>query len=343
MDSRERVLTALAHRQPDRTPRDFWAEEPTWNRLCQHLGCQDRERILRQLGIDLRHFNAETPPDQALPQDVHQNFWGERFIYRETGWGPMREDIPGALASAQTLDELKAFAWPTPDAFDYSGLKDLARRHADCALVYGFADVWQRPALVRGWEQMFVDMAERPDWAHFLCGKFTEFYLEDYARAAEATQGRIDLFLLISDLGCQRGPLISPAMFREFVAPYLKRMIDQIHRLGARVLYHSCGGIRAFIPELIRLGIDVLDPLQPTDPGMSPERLKADFGGQLCFHGGIDVQHLLPRASQDEVKHEVRRYCQTLGRSGGYVLGPTHFFQPDVPPENIVAVYQEAP
>jgi uroporphyrinogen-III decarboxylase len=76
---------------------------------------------------------------------------------------------------------------------------------------------------------------------------------------------------------------------------------------------------------------------------MSPEQLQANFGGQLCFHGGIDMQHLLPRASPEEVKQTVRRYCQTLGRAGGYILGPTHFFQPDVPPENIVAVYEDAP
>jgi uroporphyrinogen decarboxylase len=187
---------------------------------------------------------------------------------------------------------------------------------------------------------MFLDMAQRPEWAHFLCRRFTDFYREDYTRAAEATRGRIDLYLLISDLGSQARPLISLGMFRQFVAPYLKEMIDCIHGLGGQVLYHSCGAIGPFIPDLIGLGVDVLDPIQPAGPAMAPERLKADFGDRLSFHGGIDMQHLLPHASPAEVRAEVRRYCETLGQGGGYILGPAHLFQPDVPPENVLAVYE---
>ena len=108
------------------------------------------------------------------------------------------------------------------------------QRWEDHALIYGFADIWQRPALVRGWEGMFVDMVERPEWAHFLSRKFTDFYKEDYTRAAEATGGRIDLYLVISDLGSQNGPLISPAMFRQFVAPYIAEMVGLHPRPGGQ-------------------------------------------------------------------------------------------------------------
>ena len=197
------------------------------------------------------------------------------------------------------------------------------------------------PALVRGWEGMFIDMVERPEWVHFLARTFTDFYKEDYTRAAEATRGRIDLYLLISDLGSQAGPLISVSMFRQFVAPYIQEMTDCIHSLGGKVLYHSCGMIRPFIPDLIEAGIDVLDPIQPIGPSMAPESLKAEFGDRLCFHGGIDVQHLLVRGTPEEIQAEVRRYCTGLGHNGGYILGPTHLFQPDIPPENILAVYQD--
>lgn len=337
---RERVLTALNHEPPDRTPCDFWAEPPTWNRLLAHVGHADRDRLLADLEVDVRHLDAPTPPEQALDGGVYQNFWGERYVYQTTPWGPMREDVKGALADAQSLSDLEAFPWPTPDCVDRSGLAAQCRRYQDHALLYGFADVWQRPALVRGWEGMFLDMLERPAWVHFLCRQFTDFYLEDYTRAAELTQGRIDLYLLISDLGSQRGPLISLDLFRQFVAPYLQKMCDRIHALGGRVLYHSCGAIRPFIPDLIQLGIDILDPVQPTGPEMQPERLKADFGPQLSFHGGIDMQHLLPQATPAEVEAEARRYGDVLGAGGGYILGPTHLFQPDVPPENILAVYR---
>jgi len=340
MTPRERVLAALDHRQPDRTPRDFWAEPPAWKRLFAHVGYEDKDRLLDELGVDVRHVEIVGPAEQAVGEGLYQNFWGERYVYRQTPWGPMREDAPGALADARTLSDLERFAWPTPDQFDYAPLAEQCRRYDGHALVYGFADVWQRPGLVRGWEGMFLDMLERPEWTHFLCRTFTDFYKEDYARAAEASGGRIDLNLLISDLGSQHGPLISLSMFRQFVAPYLKEMVDCIHGLGAKVLYHSCGLIRPLIPELIHLGVDVLDPIQPVGPEMAPERLKADFGERLCFHGGIDMQHLLPHGTTEQVRAEARRYCDTLGRGGGYILGPAHLFQPDVPPANILAVYQ---
>jgi uroporphyrinogen decarboxylase len=340
MSPRERVLTALAHRQPDRTPCDFWAEPPSWARLFAHVGHLSKDRLLDDLGVDVRHLEAPPPPELEMGGGVMQNFWGERFVYQPTPWGPMREDTKGALAGARSLADLEAFNWPNPDCLDRSTLREQCRRHEQHALLYGFADVWERPALVRGWEEFFLDMTERPEWVHFLCRKFTDFYLEDYARAAKLTGGRIDLYLLISDLAGQRGPLISPDMFAEFVAPYLREMIIRIHELGGRALFHTCGAAASFIPHLIRLGVDVLDPIQPAGPEMQPEHLKAAFGKQLSFHGGIDMQHLLPRGAPAQVEAEVRRYCQVMGRDGGYLLGPAHFFQPDVPPENILALYR---
>lgn len=342
MTSRERVLAALRHEQPDRTPRDFWAEPPTMKRLFAHVGHENKDRLLDELGVDVRHLEAAAPPERELSCRVFQNFWGERYVYNQTPWGPMREDMPGALSEVHSLAEVESFDWPSPDCLDRSRLKEQCGRYAEHALLYGFADIWQRPALVRGWENMLLDMSESPEWVHFLARKFTDFYLEDYTRAAELTGGRIDLYLVISDLGTQYGPLISPAMFREFVAPYLKELVDHIHSLGARALFHSCGTVRAFIPDLIQLGVDVLDPIQPTGPEMQPEGLKRDFGAQLCFHGGMDMQRLLPHGTPAEVEAEARRYCEVLGAGGGYILGPAHLFQPDVPPENILAVYRGA-
>jgi uroporphyrinogen decarboxylase len=340
LSSRERVRAALLHQQPDRTPCDFWAEPPTLERLFAHVGHRDRDRLLADLGVDVIHLETEPAPEREIGGGVFQNFWGERFVMKPTPWGPMREDVSGALAGAKCFSELESFAWPTPDCIDRSRLRDQCKRYENHALLYGFGDVWQRPALVRGWEGWFMDMVERPEWVHFLCRKFTDFYLEDYTRAAEITHGRIDLYLLISDLGGQQGPLISKTMFGEFVAPYIKEMADRIHQLGGRVLYHSCGAIAPFIPELIHLGVDVLDPIQPVNDTMQPERLKTTFGKELSFHGGIDMQYLLPCASPQQVTAEARRYCEILGAGGGYILAPAHLFQPDVPPENIMAVYR---
>lgn len=352
---RERVLMAVSQERPDRTPRDFWIEEPALRRLRAHMGGADEESILRALGIDFRHLNALEPAHREIAPGTWQNYWGERFVYRETGWGPMREDLPGALAEVEDAPlveapptredqsvpaDFEAFPWPSADDFDYSLLAGQVREADEYALVYGFADVWERPALVRGWENMFLDMALHPKWVHFLCRKFADFYKEDYTRAMEQSGGRIDFFLLLSDLGSQHGPLMSMGMFGELVAPYLREMIAHIHRLGAKVFYHSCGATDSFIPELIAMGVDLLDPLQPVNDEMQPESLQAKFGGQVCFHGGIDMQGVLPHGTPAQVRAEVRRYCEVLGRDGGYVLAPTHLFQPDVPPENIVAMYQ---
>jgi uroporphyrinogen decarboxylase len=307
--------------------------------LFEYLGHTDKERLRCGLDIDIRQLSVGEPSPQEVGDGVFRNYWGEQFIYRATDWGPMREDIRGALADAKRFDDLEAFLWPTPDLFDYSGIAEQCRQWDDYALLYGFADIWERPALVRGLENMFIDMCARPDWVHYLSRTFTDFYKEDYTCAAEAASGRIDLFLLISDLGCQRGPLISIKMFHEFIAPYIREMCDCIHSLGARVMFHSCGSIRPFIPELIALGVDVLDPIQPV-AGMMPDSLKAEFGDQLAFHGGIDMQRLLPFGTPDKIRTTARHYCETLGAGGGYILAPAHLFQPDIPPENILAVYE---
>jgi hypothetical protein len=176
--SRERVLAALRHESLDRTPCDFWAEPPTMRRLFDHVGHHDRDQLLDSLGVDVRHLEASAPPERELGDGTFQNFWGERYLYRPTAWGPMREDVQGALAAAESFAELESFPWPTPDCLDRSQLAAQCARYDRYALLYGFADIWQRPALVRGWEHMLVDMVERPDWAHFLCRKFTDFYLE---------------------------------------------------------------------------------------------------------------------------------------------------------------------
>src|SRR5512137_2567252 len=123
MTSRERVLTALRHEQPDRTPRDFWAEPPAWERLLEHLGHADKERVLGMLGVDVRHLEAPVPPEREIGDGVRQNFWGERFVQQSTPWGPMRHDVTGALAHARNLSDLEAFDWPTPDCIDRSTLR----------------------------------------------------------------------------------------------------------------------------------------------------------------------------------------------------------------------------
>ena len=339
VDGKARVAATLRHELTDRPAYDFWAEEATLNRLYEHLGYADLTRFLDALDVDIREVAPGLPAETALGGGVYQNYWGERYVYRDVPYGRMRDDLPGALAGCTSMTDIASFAWPRNDDVDFTGLRAQCDAVAakGYAIRYGFADVWQRPCLVRGWENAMLDMYEHPDWMHRLSRIFTDFYREDFRRAWEASGGLIDLFTIYSDLGTQRGPLISPAMFGEFVAPYLGELVAWVHHLGSRVLFHSCGDVSVFIPDLIRLGVDVLDPIQPANERMAPRRL-ARYGSDLCFHGGIDTQTVLATGTPAQVRARVRQNDAVFG--SGYIVAPTHLFQPDAPAENIIAVYE---
>ena len=337
----ERVIATLNREKTDRPPFDFWAEEPTLNRLFAYLGHRDLEKFLDEMQVDIRAFNAGQPENKSLGNGVFENMWGERFVFRETEWGPIREDTYGALYYVESLDEIMAFDFPDNDVMDYSKLKEQCREARDkkLAIRYGFGDIWQRPSLVRGLENHLIDMAVNPGWVHYLSRVFTDFYIEDYKRAWEYSEGNIDIFLIVTDVGTQRGPLISVSMFDEFVAPYLREIADTVHKFGAKLMFHSCGNISQFIPSMIdNCKIDILNPIQPvgTDD-MSPESLKK-YSDKLCFHGGMDVQWLMPFGDSNEIKREAKKYFETF--KTGYILCPAHLFQPDTPAENIIALYQ---
>jgi len=336
---KERTLAALKGESLDRPPFDFWAEETTLNRLFSHLGHRDLERFLDENKVDIRGFQAGEPAPKDLKNGFYENMWGERYTFRDGEWGSEREDTLGALHNVKSLKEIMDFPWPDNDVMDYKNLREQikAAREKNLATRYGFADIWQRPALVRGLENHLIDMVINPDWVHYLSRKFTDFYLEEYRRAWEESGGDIDIFLVISDIGTQKGPLFSGEMFDEFIAPYLSEMSDAIHAFGAKIMFHSCGNISKFIPRIIRCGVDILNPIQPLGSDMSPESLRA-YSGQICFHGGIDIQHLLPRGTEEEVRKEVRRYAEVFDT--GYIACPAHLFQPDTPAENIVAFYR---
>ena len=156
MNSKERTIAAILRQHPDRTPCDFLAELPALNRLFEHVGHRDKECLLRNLGVDVRHLDAKTPPEIELGNGLFQNYWGERYIYKKTPWGKMREDAHGALNNAESFADIEGFNWPSVDSFDYSDLAEQCRRYEDYAIVYGFADVWFRPTLVRGLELSLI-------------------------------------------------------------------------------------------------------------------------------------------------------------------------------------------
>lgn len=339
MNSKERVREAIKRKPTDRVPYNFRAEAVTLEKLFRNTPYKDADSLMDALNTDMRHIDALTPPEKNMGK-FYQNYWGERYIYKPSEYGPVREDMAGALAGAKTLADLENFDWPKNDDFDYSLINAQCDKYEGRAIMYGAGDVWERPSLVRGMENFFEDMILRPDWCHYLCERFTEFYAEDYRRAHKASGGRIDMYLIYTDLGGQHSTLISRQMLREFVLPYVKRIADVIHDLGAYFFFHSCGMVYPFIPELIEAGVDVLDPIQPCSPDMQPEALARSFGDSLCFHGGIDIQSVLINGTPDDVRSEVARYKTTFGNKG-FICCASHLFQADTPVENILALYDE--
>jgi uroporphyrinogen decarboxylase len=341
MNSRERVLAAVEHRPSDRVPVDLWAEEEVWQRLERDLGVAGQDAIRERLDVDVRYISPVYPPD-VVADGVKQNMWGERWMMANTPWGMNWEHVEGALGKVTTLAEIEAFPWPTCDQVDYSQLARQCDQYEGYAVAFGNADVFERPALVRGWENFLCDATLNPDWVDFITKKFIDFFIEDFDRCLEATRGRIDIFWALTDLGTQSGLLQSRKMFQRFIAPSIKTLADQCHRNGVKFMFHSCGSVRGLIPDLIELGVDILNPIQPAAVGMEPEGLKRDFGDKLCFHGGIDIQYLLPLESPDAVRKEARRRVEILAAGGGYILAPSHNLQQDISTENILAMYDPA-
>jgi uroporphyrinogen decarboxylase len=200
------------------------------------------------------------------------------------------------------------------------------------------ASVWQHPSFLRSLEVLMMDLLDEPEIASFLMDKFTDFYVDYFDRMLTVAAGEIDLLRIADDVGTQHGLIFSPEIFKEFVGPRIKRIIDMAHSHGVKVMYHSCGAIFSLIPEIIASGADVLDPLQAAAKGMEPEKLKASYGNQICLHGGIDTQYLLPQGTPEQVAGRTREICEILGKGGGYVASPCHVVQTDVPTANLEAM-----
>lgn len=339
MDSRERVLAAVAHETPDRMPADLWAEPGVWERLRRDLGLATEDAVREALGVDIHYVSPRYPSD-TVSGGVRQNMWGERWEKVSTCFGLEWKHTRGALHDAETLAEARAFPWPNCDQVDYSGVAAEVRHHEGKAIFYGNADFFERPGLVRGLENILVDALINQELVDFLQERFVSFFIEDFYRTLEAAGRKIDVFWALTDLGTQERLLMGRETMERYIFAPLRRMAEVVHREGVKLMFHSCGAVRDVIPDLIACGVDILNPLQPAARGMEPEGLKQDFGSDVAFHGGIDIQYLLPQKSAAEVAAETLRVARVLGGDGGYILAPSHNFQLDTPTANILAVYR---
>lgn len=345
MNSRERMLAVINHEKPDRIPTDIWAVQEVWEKLRKHLGEDaDVRAILHIDGIAGVGPKYVGPPTPEVAEDEQADFWSVRSKrVRYDGWD-YYELSHNPLAGAETVDDLEKYPWPSADWFDTSEMRpaaEAARRKQ--VLMVGYMAPFYQHNKLRGLETSLTDPLLKPEFTRHLLERQCEFIHAHHRRMFEACEGLIDLTQVTDDFGTQAGPMISLKVFREFYRPHMQRFMDLAHGFGIKVFHHDDGAIRQFIPDLVEMGVAVLNPIQWRCSGMEIEGLKRDFGKDLCFHGGIDNQQTLPFGSEADVRAEVRRSIDVLAADKtGYVLAPCHNIQAITPIENILAMYAEA-
>lgn len=350
MTGYERVVKAVRHERADRLPIDYSATPESHASLKKYLGIEDDELLLRRLGCDFRRVQGRFvgPSDMVGAPGVlaqGKDFLGIVWAPKVNAFGTYNEIAFHPLAHARTVQEIEEYPWPSVDWFDYSHLsEEIARINAETryCIVFFAGGSFETPWYMRGMERFLLDLIESPEIAEAICRHVTDFYRQRAMRALEASGGGIDLVFSGGDIGTQRGMMLAPDLWRERIKPYTSQLIRTFKDMGLLTMYHSCGSIVPVIDDLIGMGLDVLDPIQPCAEGMDALSLQGRFGGRITFHGGIDEQRLLPYGTADEVRRETIRVMETLGEDGGYVVAPAHAIQPDTPPENIVALYDTA-
>ncbi len=342
---RERMLAAINHLPVDRIPTDIWATPEVWAALHAHFGPGVDPLAALHIdgmkGIGPAYIGPQLP---AVGRDETVDYWG--IVRRQTRYetGVYDEQVVAPLAFAKTVDDLHQYCWPSADWFDYSTMRAQAEVARETHVVqFGYMAPFYFHNLLRGLEQSLIDPLEDPELTHEILRRISGFFYEHHRRAFEACEGLIDVAQVTDDLGSQTGPLISMRMYETFYAPHHQRFIDLCHEFGIKVFHHDDGSCRLFLPRLVAMGIDILNPIQWTCPGMDRVELQRAFGDVICFHGGVDNQRILPFGTPEDVRAEVRTCIDTLAPSGtGYIVAPCHNLQPVTPIANILAMYDEA-
>ncbi len=246
-----------------------------------------------------------------------------------------------------TIADLDDFAWPDPEDPDqFRGLREQARAlYQDTGYVVGADAIKAGPLMtalqMRGYEQFFVDLVSEPELADALLDRITALLKRMWERYLGEVGEYVQLAYVTDDLGTQTSLLISPKVFRQRLKPRMKDLHEHIKRCAnVKLMMHSDGAIGPLLDDFLDMGVDILNPVQTSVRGLEDTAaLKAKYGSRLAYHGAIDVQQLMPNATVDELRWEVAKRIHDLGRNGGYVIAPCHNLGPDIPPENVVMLF----
>jgi len=373
IDARTRVRLALDHREPDRIPRDLAGTrftgihvgvypgfraaldlppvEPVIADVSQQLARVDGD-VLDTVGADIRGVEPRSPSSwhRVIKEDGrYRSFRDEWGVIRSMplDGGLYYDSTRAPLAGVISEADVRAFPWPDPaDAARYAGMGEAARRVVEDerravfvgSICAGITETYFR---LRGYEDGYADLKADPAMARAIMERILEVKLGYWQRALAALGDAVDVVGEADDLGGQQSLLFSPAIYRSVVKPLHVELFGFLQsRTTAKVFLHSCGAIRPLIPDLIEIGVEVLNPVQVSAAGMEAAGLKRDFGGDLVFWGGaVDSQHVLGTAGPGEVAAAARRHIADLAPDGGFVYATIHNVQPNVPPDNVVAVW----
>jgi len=343
MTSRERVLTAFAHEEPDRVPVWCGASPEFIAKAKRQLGIAEVEQLFIRFGDDFRRVYAryagpdERSPDKKLSPAAT---WRSPFGIERHGYGygmPMTTPLAKA-----TLREVHAYSWPDPTWMDVSRVRDEAlawgRRYA--ILGGDWSPYWHDACDLLGMEGLMMKMTDAPEIVDAVLEHVVDYYLEVSRRIFDAAADVLDVFFIGNDFGSQTGPLLSPRHFERFLLPHLRRLIQMGHDYRLKVQLHCCGGYAPLIPLMIGAGLDGLHAIQPCCRGMDLRVLKARYGDQILFNGAIDSQHVLIEGTPASVRQSVRAVVAIMAPGGGYVAGASHdYLLEETPVENVVAMF----
>jgi uroporphyrinogen decarboxylase len=368
---RERVLTSLSHEQPDRVPLDLGSSSvteivvPAYENLKRYLGFEHEIKpdgrwqrtviphgsILQRFDIDTRSLRLGEFKGRArkrIDADTYVDTWGITWKKTEGNFhmavdGPFKQNEP-------KIDTLETFSWPDPDDSGlYQGLKERAvrlRRESDFAIVLTvvpITGIFRQCMAMRGFSEFLMDLTENTEYACRMMDIITDLCIKMAENALDTVGENVDILFFADDLGHQQSTFVSPKTYQELIKPRHRRFFAALKSHSpARLLFHSDGSIYTLVEDLIDVGVDALNPIQVSARNMDPGRLKKEFGDRLTFWGAIDTRDVLPFGSPKEVREEVRKIIDLMGKGGGYVLTSVHCIQAEVPPENIVAMFEEA-
>lgn len=335
----ERWQAVLHRRKPDRVPLDYWSTAEFDAKLTAYLGCATKREALTKLRVD---FVIAPKPVYAGPGlGPRTDVFGCRYGDADYGTGVYDECIFNPLAGFESLEAIeKEYRWPDPDWWDYGTIRGQIEGNEGYPIRGGGSEPFLTYKNLRGQEQALMDFIEHPDIVQDCLTKLFDLEFENTRRILERIPGKVTFCYIAEDLGGQTDLMMSVRHIREFLLPGMKRMIDLAHQAGAFAFHHDDGNCRRILPDLIALGIDLLNPIQWRCPGMERDGLKRDFGDRVIFHGGVDNQFTLPFGSVEDVQREVLDNLRILGEGGGYILAPCHNIQPLTPVENVVAMYE---